>query len=287
MIQLLAGGISAGSLYALVALGLMLTYRSTGVLNFAHGEMALVSTFVTFTLIKTLHVPAPLAIVIALFFSVVVGILVERIFIRPVHGKEELYILAVTIGLNTAFNSLVLIIWGADTLKFPVVFGETPMDLGGLLISRNHFWLIVVSVVSMAVLFAFMKYTTFGTAMRAVATDSKAAELLGIDLTKVFRVTWAASAILGTLAGMMIASVVFLNLATMENVLMKAFAVALLGGFGSLPGAVLGGLLLGVVENLTGAYLTDFKDVVPFLVIVVVLLIKPTGLLGGKAIEKV
>lgn len=287
MIQMLVGGVAAGSLYALVALGLMLTYRATRVLNFAHGEMALISTFVTFSLIARLGMSPFLAIALGLIVSVVMGIVVERVFIRPIHGEEELYTLAATIGLNTAFNSLVLIIWGAETWKFPVLFGETPISFAGLLISRNHFWLILISVTAMVLLFAFMKYTSFGTGMRAVAVDSRTAELLGVDLNKVFRVTWASSAILGSLAGIMIASIIYLNLATMESVLLKAFAVALLGGFGSLPGAVLGALLFGIAENATGAYMTDFKDVLPYFVIVAVLFIKPTGLLGGKPVEKV
>lgn len=286
-IQQVISGLATGCLYAMAALGLVLIYKTTDVVNFAQGEMAMFCTFVAFTLIS-LHTPFWLALVGALLIAALIGIFLEKVFIRPLAGSSLLNVLIMTIGLMMVINGLAGWIWGFEPHNFPTAMSGEPIKLGQLVITLPDIMNLVVTCVIMAAFYAVFKYSLVGIAMRAVAENRLAARLMGVKVNRVLSTTWAVGAMLGGIAGIFIAPVTFLDINMMSEVIIKAFTAAVLGGFNSLPGAVLGGLSLGVLENLVAGYIsTEMKGAFAFALIVAVLCVKPTGILGTVERKKV
>lgn len=283
-VQQIAGGVAAGSLYALVALGLTLIYKISDVVNFGHGDMAMVGTFIAYTLLISWNWPLPLAFLSALAFAGALGIIVERVILRPARERHAtvLTLVVATLGISLVLNGAAGAIWGHDVKSFPYAVVGPPLRLGEATISRDQVLDIGVGVGLALVLALFFRFTDLGIAMRATAQNTVAARLMGIPTDRIFAVTWALGAALGALAGILIAPVVFLDTNVMNEMLIKGFAAAVLGGFTSLPGAVVGGVALGVLENLVAGYIsTELKTTFAFALIVVVLAVQPAGLLGG------
>ncbi len=286
--QLLLSGLALGSIYALLALALVLVHKATDVINFAQGEMATFTTFIAYTLLSRFGLPLPVVFVLSFAIGAVLGGLVHRVFIHPLAKAPPINILIVTIGLWIVFNNLGGWIWGYDPLRFPSLVPAQSIDLSGLRISPNSLATIGVSFGLMALLFLFFEFTREGTAMRAASMNRWAARLMGIRVSRAATLSWALAAGVGALAGLLVAPTTFLDFQIMVPVLLKAFASAILGGFNSLPGAVLGGLTIGILENLFGAYVsTAFKDSFSLLMIVAVLMARPAGLFSGSQIKKV
>lgn len=288
LLQQIASGLATGSLYALAALGLVLIYKTSDIVNFAQGEMAMVTTFISFTLMSAMGFSFGPAFFLALLFAIFFGMLTERIFMRPAIKAPILSQIILTLGLFTMFRGAASMIWGNEPTSYPVALKGEPMSLSGIILTPNDFFIVAVTLVLMLVLYLLFKYTKIGLAMRAVAMNVQTSRLMGIKVGSVYSYTWAASAVLGGVAGMLIAPVTFLDPTMMGEVQIKAFAASVLGGFMSLPGAVVGGLLIGVIENLIAGYVSaELKTSFVFLLIIVVLYIRPAGLFGKKYVKKV
>ncbi len=283
--QLIASGLAAGSLYALMAVGFVLIFKTTDVANFAHGDMAMVSAFVALTALKAWHWPFGAALLAAVVAGFLLGALAD-LLLRPARarGASILSLLIATLGLGLMLNALAGHFFGYQTVSFPYALKGRPLVLAGMIITRHNLLVFAIAGSLALALFALLKYTRLGTAMRAMAQNSQAALLMGVNVRDVSLLAWGLGASLGAVAGVLVAPVMFLDLNTMILVLIKAFAAAVLGGFTSLPGAFVGGLLLGVLENLVGVYIsTQLQTTFVFLLIILMLAIRPCGLFGAPA----
>jgi branched-chain amino acid transport system permease protein len=286
--QQVASGLSAGCLYALAALGLVLIYRTMEIVNFAHGEMAMISTFVAYTLLVRVGLPYVLAMLVALAFAFIFGMAIERVFLRPIQEGPLVSMMIMTLGLFMVFNGAAGWIWGFDPVSFPYAVRGRPVFIGDIIVTRDSLLVLAVTVIMAGALYLALRFTMAGIAIRATSQNPRAARLMGVPVPKVYSLTWGMSAVLGAVAGVLIAPTTFLSPSMMAEVQIKAFTAAVLGGFSSLPGAVVGGLLLGVLENLVAGYIsTQLKSTFAFALIVVVLLIRPSGIMGTTERRKV
>ncbi|MBC7257212.1 MAG: branched-chain amino acid ABC transporter permease, partial [Chloroflexi bacterium] len=236
--QQIVSGLAAGCLYALAALGLVLIYRTMDIVNFAHGEMAMVSTFVAYTLLSRLGLPYVLAAAGALAFAALFGMLVERVFLRPIQNGPLISMMIMTLGLFMVFNGAAGWIWGFDPVSFPYAVKGRPLILWGLIITRDSLLVLTVTLVMAIALYLVLKFTLAGIAIRATSQNARAARLMGVPVPRVYSLTWGISSALGAVAGILIAPTTFLSPNMMAEVQIKAFTAAVLGGFSSLPGAV-------------------------------------------------
>jgi branched-chain amino acid transport system permease protein len=286
----LSNGVVNGVVYASLALALVLIFRATGILNFAQGEMALFSTYVTWKF-TDMGWPVWLAIIASMALSFIGGALIERIVIRPVEQSSPLVIVIVTIGMFLAFNSLAQLIFGTDTKHLPRTYPLERWSIGGTNIDSDTVALILVLVAECVLLWLFFQKTKAGLAMRAVASNAESSRLVGINVGRMLMLGWALSAALGALAGAMIVpQTPGLQAGSMQGVLVFSFAAAALGGFDSPLGAVVGGLIVGIAEAMTIQYidaLDNIELVLPFGLILAVLLVRPSGLFGSTRVERV
>jgi branched-chain amino acid transport system permease protein len=289
-VALLVAGLAAGSLYAVVALGIVLVYRSTRVLNFAHGDLATFGTYVTFALLGRGH-GFVLSGLLGAAAGAAVAVFFYRLVLAPAQrrGAGTLAGTMLTLGLGLVLQGVVLGGWSPqpERLPLPVDDAET-VRLGGLAIGRLSLWSLAAGVAAATSLYLIVQHTRLGLALRAVSEDPVAAQTLGIPTRAVSSVAWGASAALAVGAGLLIAAQVLLDPFFMLDPFLKGFAAATLGGLDSLPGAVVGGLLLGAAEGLVGATLgLEYRNALAFVVIVLVLLVRPAGLLGRELKERV
>jgi len=285
--QQIISGLATGSLYALAALGLVLIFKTSDVVNFAQGEMAMFGTFIMFTFLKAGGLPYWGAFVLALAFAFLMGTAIERTVLRPLAQAPLISVLIATLGLMQIINGVAGWIWGYQAKPFPAAVSGSPISLGSLIITLPDLVNLLVSLVVMAGFFLLFKFTKLGVAMRAVAENRVAARLMGIPTDRILSLTWGLGGILAATAGILIAPVTNLDINMMADMQIKAFTAAVLGGFTSLPGAVVGGLTLGVVENIVGQFVPQLKTPFAFALIVLVLVIKPTGLMGTVQRKKV
>ena len=286
LLQQVFSGLAAGSIYASVALALVMIYRSTDLVNFAQGEMAMFSTYIAWTLVNA-GLPFWLAFLITLAASFVGGMIIERVVIRPVENAPVLAAVVVTIGLLLIFNSVAGWIYSYTVQDFPSPFPDRPVF--GALMTTRDLGVIGVTLLMLVLLFAFFRYTPIGLAMRAAAQNPASARLCGIRVGRMLAIGWGLAAMIGATAGVMVAPVLFLDPNMMGGVLIYAFAGALLGGITSPIGAVVGGLIVGVTENLVGTYLiaSQLKLTVAFALIILVLVFRPNGLFGTAIVRRV
>lgn len=290
LVQQIIDGIATGSIYASLALALVLIFRSTHVINFAQGEMAMFSTFVAWQLTES-GFPIWGAIAVTLVVSFLAGAVIERTIIRPVESASALTVVIVTLGLLLVFNQGAGWIWDFLIKKFPDPFPARIYAAGDLRLSMQTIGIVFVLIVTVALLYVLFQYTKVGLAMRVAATNPESSRLVGIRVGRMLMLGWGLAAMLGALAGVMVAPKLFLEPNMMFGVQIYAFAAATLGGFDSPVGAVVGGITIGVIENLAGTYVgwigADLKIAVPLVVILTVLLVKPTGLFGAKRVLRV
>jgi branched-chain amino acid transport system permease protein len=281
ILQIILCGIAVGSVYAILALGMVLIFKTTIVLNFAQGVMATMTTFIAYWVMVSLKLPYWAAVVGALSSGALLGILAERL-IRPILNAPVLNMIGITIGMFFVVESLVGLKWGHLVVDFPNPFPAEPLSLKGLVVSPIQLGIIVVLLLLAGSLFAWLNFTTLGTSFRATCQDRFAAHLMGISSKRVYSISWASGCALGAVSGILIAPIATLSTGMMGGLLLKALAAAVLGGIFSLPGAIAGGITIGVAENIFGFYVsTGFKDTLAFLVIIVVLLVRPQGILGN------
>jgi len=290
VLQYVLTGVSAGSLYALVALGLVLIYRSTRVLNFAHGDIATLATFVSFTLLSHAW-PFWAALAGSLAVGAVVGVVFYRVVLVRAQreGANLLGMVILTLGLALMLQGFIVWRWGAEPVSLPFPISATTVyNVGPVVVSQLSLATMAAGLVGSLGLYLLVQRTRLGLAMRATSENLMAAQTLGIPTRAVLGTAWAAASALGVVAGVFLAPALLLDPFFMLDPFLKGFAAAVLGGLNSLPGAVLGALLLGVAESLAGAYVTiQFKNTLAFLIIIVVLLVRPEGLLGKEFRERV
>jgi branched-chain amino acid transport system permease protein len=290
LLQQVISGLATGGIYGSIALALVMIYQATDVVNFAQGEMAMFSTYVAWSLLNA-GLPYWAAFFVTLVSAFVGGILIQRIIIRPVERAPVLSIVIVCIGLLVIFNSLAGWIYSYIQKPFPSPFPERPFRIGTIVFGAHDVGAFVVTLIVLACLYGFFRYTTLGLAMRAAAQNPISSRLVGIRVGWMLGLGWGLAALVGAVAGMMIAHKVFLDPNMMAGILIYAFASATLGGFTSPGGAVVGGLLVGVIENLVGTYVrfigTELKLTVALGIILLVLVVKPSGLFGRSAVHRV
>ena len=287
--QVLASGLSAGSIYALMALALVITYKTTEVPNFAQGDMAMVCAFVAYTIMTDFGAGFFIAFGGALVFAFFLGVGFEALILRPTRNPTHLSLIIMTLGFTLALFGVAGWKWGADQRQFPFpVSANDVVRVGGVSISTLSVATISIALVLMVVVFAFFRFTKLGVAMQATQQDSMAARINGVPTRAVVGLTFGISSVIGTVAALLTAPLITLDPTLMWDPLLKGFAAAVLGGLNTPIGAVLGGYLLGVIENLFGAYISvEFKSVVAFLIIVLVLWFRPSGLFGRHQERKV
>jgi branched-chain amino acid transport system permease protein len=285
-LQQIFSGLAAGAIYASVALALVMIYRATDLVNFAQGEMAMFSTYIAWTLVNA-GLPFWLAFLITLVVSFAGGMAIERVLIRPVENAPVLAAVVVTIGLLLIFNSVAGWIYSYTVQDFPSPFPDRPVF--GALMTTRDLGVIAVTLLMLVLLFVFFRFTSTGLAMRAAAQNPESARLCGIPVGRMLAIGWGLAAAIGATAGIMVAPVLFLDPNMMGGVLIYAFAGALLGGITSPGGAVAGGLIVGVTENLVGTYLiaSQLKLTVAFALIILVLVFRPNGLFGTAIVRRV
>jgi branched-chain amino acid transport system permease protein len=289
--QQVVAGLATGSIFASLALALVLIHRATGVINFAQGEMAMFTTYIAWTLTANHGWSYWPAFAATLVFAFVLGVGLQRVVIRPIERAPILTTVIVTIGLVLIFNGLAGLIWSAEVRAFPSPFPNDTWEIGDVAISQQDVGTLAVVLVMVTVLWAFFQFTKTGLALRASALNPDASRLVGVRVGWMLAIGWGFAAVLGAVAGMMTAPTVFLDPNMMQAVLIYAFAAAVLGGIDSPFGAVAGGLMLGVGLNLIGTYV-DFVGAglrlpVALLIILVVLLVKPAGLFGKPVTRRV
>lgn len=290
-LQLIVSGFVIGSVYALVALGFVLIYKSSDAINFAQGEFLLIGTYVCLTLVASYHVPFFIALLITLVFSAAMGFVVERTVLRPFIGEPVISMIMATIGLSSLLAGIIHVFWGTDTRVFPPIFPEEPVKFGEIIVSSVYLWSLVIVFALLLIFTLFFKYSKMGIAIRATADDQQAALSMGISVKKVFAMTWAISAIVSAVGGVLLGNINGVN-SSLAHIGLKVLPVALLGGLDSIPGAIIGGFIIGILESLAGGYIDPIvgggiTEVVPFIVLVLILMIKPYGLFGKKEIERV
>ena len=279
--QLLIAGLSTGGIYALVAVGLNVIFKATDAINFAQGEWVMMGGMITATLVMLADTPLVLACLAAFAAVVVIGIVSERITIRPIKSPTTVVVTLVSIGLAISSKSLVMLTLGKRPMSYPPFSGETPIKIGDVAIHPQTFWILGVTAVFMIVVHYFFEHTRLGKSMRAAAADADAAELVGIDVRRATMWSFAIAAGAGAIAGIIVSPLTLTSYDHGTPMGFKGFSAAMLGGIGNLYGAVVGGLLLGALESLAGGFIsTKFKDAVAFIVLLLVLFVRPTGLLG-------
>ncbi len=285
--QLLVNGLALGSLYALTAFGIVLIYKTTQVITFAQGETAMFSTFVAFTLLTAFQLPFAVAFALTLVFAGLFGALIERVVLRHISTTTILNPVIVTVGLSLILLGAAGWIWGYEIRTFPAPVAGPPFRIGTVVVSQLNAVIFAVTLALMGVLYAFFRYTPTGIAMRAVSQNRTAAQLMGISINRMNALGWGMGTAMGAVTGMLIAPLNYLDPGMMGDVALKAFAAAVVGGLTSLPGAVVGGLLLGIIDSVVGFEVPELRNTIAFSLIVLVLVVRPGGLLGKHEIKKV
>ena len=287
----LINGISLGSVYAIIALGYTMVYGIAKMLNFAHGDVIMIGAYIAFCATQYWGFPPVLSVVAAMLVCTALGVVIEGLAYKPLRQAASLAVLITAIGMSYLLQNLALLIWGANPKSFPsmVQLGAISLFGGDLLISGEMIVTVLANIVIMAALTFFTSKTKMGKAMRGVSEDRGAAELMGINVNRTISVTFAIGSALAAIAGVLLCSTYHTLMPTTGSMPgIKAFTAAVFGGIGSIPGAMIGGVLLGVIEILGKAYVsTELGDALVFAVLIIVLLVKPTGLLGKRVREKV
>jgi branched-chain amino acid transport system permease protein len=286
---LVIAGISIGSLYALVALGLVLIYRTQGIVNFAHGEALMIGAFAGYTSLEVVRLPYPVAFAVAVVLGGVLGALVERLAFRRIAHRSHTTLAMVAVGVSVLLKGAARLPFGKDVYTLPPVLADQgALQIGPAMVAPQNAVATVVALLLTAALFLFFRLTRLGKQMRATQQNVTGARLVGVDTNRVYATTWILAAALGAAAGVLAGPITLLYPDMGTAFLLKGFAAAVLGGFDSVVGAVIGGFIVGVIEMLFGGYLsTAFQEVSAFLIILVVLFVKPHGLFGKPPVNRV
>jgi len=289
--QILVSGIAAGGVYGLIALGFVLIYKATSVLNLATGEFMTLGAFVCLTVLTELSAPFGVALFVTIIFAACLGALTERIALRPLIGEPIISVIMVTIGLASVLKGVTHMIWSPQFRTFPQVFPPKPLDLGFAIVPSGLLWGFIFAIICTVVFTVIFRYTRTGLAMRATAANQQAALSMGISVKRVFAMSWSFAAITAALGGIIIGNINGISI-HMGHIGLKVLSVIILGGLDSIIGAIVGGFIIGILENFTGVYLDAMfgggvKEVAPFIILVLIIMIRPYGIFGKPLIERV
>ncbi len=286
--QFFFSGIATGAIYALIALGFCIIENSTKIVNFAQGDFLTLGGMFMFTFLHALHLPLVPAVLLSILAAALVGAAMERFAIRPARSRETVILVFITIGASIFIRGAIKLLWGKNPKSLPYFSGDTPVDILGARILPQSIWIVAVTLLVFALLHYFYHHTRYGKAMRAVAYDRRAAALLGINVERMVMLSFALAGGMGAIAGVLIIPITTMTFDMGVVLGLKGFAAAVLGGYGNVMGAVVGGLLLGVLESLgAGLISSTFKDVIAFVILLLVLFIRPRGILGKGEGERV
>ncbi|HPS93507.1 MAG TPA: branched-chain amino acid ABC transporter permease [Deltaproteobacteria bacterium] len=288
-IQLFINGLSVGLLYGLSALGFVMIFKSSSVLNFAHGELLAMGAFLFLVLVSWAKVPVFIAFVITLAGCFLLGVVVERIFLRPLIGESLIFVIMLTVGLASMFKELLLFFFGGNLQTYPDFLpAALAIRLGSVSVPPVYVASSLMGGVFLVLFGLFFKYSSQGIYMRSVADNQTAALSLGVHVKKVFALSWAIAAMVAGMSGIMLGIINGINVHQISSIGLKVFPVVILGGLDSIGGAIIGGIIIGLLEAFTSGYISpSLRDVVPYIILVFILLIKPYGLFGLKEIERV
>jgi len=287
--QLLVGGLSIGFLYGLSAMGFVMVFKSSSVLNFAHGELLAIGAYFFLALVTWAKLPIPLAFLLALAGCFILGIMIERVFLRPLIGEPLIFVIMLTVGLAAMFKGLILLLWGGNLYTYPEFLPKfLEIQVGMIRIPPVYGAALIIGTLFLLLFGLFFKFSSQGIYMRSVADNQRAALSLGVNVKRVFALSWAIAALVAGMSGMVLGIINGVNVHSLSAIGLKVFPVVILGGLDSIGGAIIGGIIIGLLETFTGGYLSpSLRDVVPYIVLVLILLIKPYGLFGLKEIERV
>lgn len=287
LFQQIISGIATGFIYALVGLALILVFKATDTINFAVGDMMMFCAFMAYTFLKILRLPYYQVFILTILFSALFGFILERLVFRPVMKAPMFTVIMLTFGLGLTLRGLAGITWTFDTYSIEPAFPITPIRFWNLVVTPLTIGNVTISILLMLVLFLFFKFTVLGVSLRAAAQNRLAAILMGIKVKRVSSLSWVISSVIGGVASILLAPFTFID-TNMGIVAIKAFVACVLGGFGSIPGCIVGGIALGVMESLAGYYLpTEYKQAFTFLVLIGVLCVRPTGIFGIPKVKRV
>jgi len=280
-LQVLFGGLTSGSIYALVAVGLAVIYRATRVINFAHGEFVVIGALTAASLVNPIGLPLAVAVLMGVAAAGTAGFLFERLVLRPMSDKPVFVVILCTLGSSIAFRGAAMVVWGKDPLRLPPFSGETPWRFGGAAVLPQTLWVLGLTAILMVLVGFVLQRTAYGKAARACAENPATARLVGIDVKSMIAWTYVASAGLGGLAGVLISPIAAIDFQAGLLLTIKGLTAAIIGGLDRISGVVLGGLLLGVIEAYASAFISSvMKDALAFGVLIVLLMLRPQGLLG-------
>jgi branched-chain amino acid transport system permease protein len=287
--NLLIEGLAIGACYGLFGVAVAIIYKTSDVINFAQGEMGMVATFVAYHVLTVYNFPFWIAFPITMVFAILLGMAIEFCFLRPAKNPTVLGMLIITLGAEMLLMGLAGWKWGAEQKDFPFLLSviKTHEIIPGLVLNEWTIGVFILSIVIMTLLFLFFRYSKLGIAMRATQQNVNAAKIMGIKVERVFSITWAMSSLIGAIAAMFFAARSVLDPNFMMEPFMRAFAAAVLGGLTSIPGVVIGGLILGIIENFFGYAWPEWKPIVAFVVIILIITIRPSGLFSKHYIKKV
>jgi branched-chain amino acid transport system permease protein len=291
-LQLVLNGIVIGSIYALVGLGFVIIYKSSSILNFAQGEFLMLGAYVCVAIFMEARVPFVAAFALTLAFSVLLGVLMERVLLRPMIGEPVISVIMLTLGLASVLRAVVQGIWGTDTHPYPELFPTAPIQIGPLPVSQGYVYSVASVVVLLLLFTLFFKYTRAGIAMRATAFSQQVALSMGISVKRIFALAWSIAAVVSTVGGVLLGGIRGGVDGAFALFGLKVIPVVILGGLDSVAGAIVGGVVMGILENLAGGYLDPIlgggvKEVAPFIALVAILTFRPYGLFGKVKIERV
>jgi branched-chain amino acid transport system permease protein len=291
-LQLIINGFALGMVYALVAIGFVIIFKCSHVFNIAQGHFVLIGGYIGYTYLVTFHLPLLLTLILAIITAIIIGLLIERLTLRPMIGKPVLAIVMMTIALSVVIEGLVTLIWGGEYKTYHGVLPTFALHVGDISLPPETIITIIVSLITVAVLMAFFRYTKSGLAMKATAEDEQVVQSNGVKVTTVYALSWVIASVVGVISGILLGGVSGV-MTPLAEIGLKALAVVILGGLDSIGGAIIAGIILGVLENVAAGYLDPLlpggglASVFPFIVMIIVLIFKPHGLFGLMRIERI
>lgn len=286
-LQLTLTGLTNGAVYALVALGFVLIYKASDVINFAQGEFLVIGAYLMYGFMVQLGVPWSVSVLLTMAIAAVIGVLVERFVLRPLIGEPIISVIMVTIGLASLLEAIVSAIWGTTARPFPTFLPTGTVAIGSAVIPTDRLVAIVLAGLLFVIFTLFFRFSREGIAMRATADDQQAALSMGISVKKIFALAWSIASVTAAIAGILVANIVGIS-GILAGIGLRVFPVVILGGLDSVPGAILGGAVIGLLEAYTGGYVGGgLSQVIPFIVLILILMVKPYGLFGEERIERV
>lgn len=288
LFQYILSGLSNGAIYALIGFGFAIIHNATGIINFAQGEFVMLGGMLTLFFLVFLNIPLIPSIVLAIFVSTIIGILFERLAIRPLKDAKPLSLVIITIGASILIRGMAMLVWGKDTHALPPFSGNEPLSIAGATIMPQHLWIFFIAVLIIAANKIFFNYSIVGKAMRACAYNSQAASLVGINVKTMVLLSFVISSAIGSMAGIIIAPLTMTSYDVGIMLGLKGFCAVIIGGMSSGLGTIMGGLLLGLLESLGAGYISaSYKDAIAFIILLLILFIRPEGLFRAKETERV